>query len=107
MSLKILLVDGDDSWLTSAREFLADQMYEITAVTNGRDAQIALYNEKFFAVIMNYSVQNHSCIQVIKFIKTNHVGQRVIIVVNNREIVDRGEVTEEKISKTRCLRSSG
>lgn len=73
-------------------------MYEVNAVSNGRDAQLALYNDKYFAVIMDYEIQNHSCLQVLKFIKTNYTNQRVIVTAR-KELVDNGIVTEEKLQK--------
>jgi response regulator RpfG family c-di-GMP phosphodiesterase len=99
LALKLLLVDPDEIWLNEAKTFLVSQMYEVTAVVNGRDAQLALYNDKFFAVLLNYSTQNHSCTQVLKFIKTNYTNQRVIVIVNDKAVVDSGEVTEEKFQK--------
>lgn len=99
LALKILLVDPDEDWLKTAKAFLLEQMYEVTAVGNGRDAQLALYNDKFFAVIMNYEVQNHSCPQVLKFIKANYTNQRVIVIVNSKELVDSGVVSEERLIK--------
>lgn len=99
MALKVLLVDPDENWLLEAKKFLIAEMYEVSTVSNGRDAQLALYNDKFFAVLMNYEVQNHSCSQVLKFIKTNYTNQRVIIIVNKKEMVDSGVVSEEKLLK--------
>lgn len=98
MALKILLVDPDESWLNLAKKYLVEQMYEVNAVSNGREAQLALYNDKYFAVIMNYDTTNHSALQVLKFVKTNYPGQRVIMVAR-RELLDRGEVSEEKMQK--------
>lgn len=99
MALKLLLVDSDETWLAQAKQFLVAQMYEVTAVVNGRDAQLALYNDKFFAVLMNYDTQNHSCTQVLKFIKSNYTNQRVVVIVNDKALVDNGVVTEEKFQK--------
>lgn len=99
MALKILLVDPDETWLSNAKKFLISEMYDVLAVGNGKDAQLALYNEKFFAVVINYDIQNHSCTQVLKFIKTNYTNQRVIVIVDNKELVDNGIVTEEKLQK--------
>lgn len=99
MALKILLVDADESWLGGAKKYLVGEGYDAGCVVNGRDAQLALYNDKYFAVVMNYDIQNHSCMQVLKFIKTNYTNQRVIIVVNNKELVEREIVTEEKMIK--------
>lgn len=99
MALKILLADPDESWLTKAKKFFVEQMYEVTTVVNGRDAQLALYNDKFFAVILNYEIQNHSYSQVLKFIKTNYTNQRVLIIVNDKALVESEVVTEEKLIK--------
>ncbi len=99
MALKILLVDPDDEWLSNAKKFLVAQMYEVSIVSNGRDAQLALYNDKFFAVVMNFAIENHSCTQVLKFIKSNYTNQRVIVIVNEKELVDSGAVTEEKLQR--------
>lgn len=99
LALKILLVDPDEQWLSAAKAYLTDEMYDVSSVNLGRDAQLALYNDKFFAVIMNYDVRNHSCLQVLKFIKTNYTNQRVIIIVNDQAMVDCGIVTEEKLLK--------
>lgn len=99
LALKILLVDPDETWLSQAKKYLIEQMYEVGTVVNGRDAQLALYNDKYFAVILNYDTQNHSCLQVLKFIKTNYTNQRVIIVVNDKDLVEREVVTEEKMIK--------
>lgn len=99
MALKILIVDPDEAWLSQAKKFMSEQMYEVSTVVNGRDAQLALYNDKYFAVIMNYDTQNHTCMQVMKFIKTNYTNQRVIIVINEKELVEKEIVTEEKMIK--------
>lgn len=99
MALKILIVDPDETWLGEAKEYFIGLSYEVSVASNGRNAQIALYNDKFFAVIMNYSTANHSCLQVMKFIKTNYTNQRMIIVVNDRKFYDEGDITEEKLLK--------
>jgi putative nucleotidyltransferase with HDIG domain len=103
MALKILIVDPDETWITGAKKFFLEQLYEVTAVVNGRDAQLALYNDKFFAVVMNFETENHSCSQVLKFIKTNYTNQRVIIVVNNQEMVDSDLASEERLIKMGAL----
>jgi response regulator RpfG family c-di-GMP phosphodiesterase len=99
LALKILIADPDESWLTKTKKFFVEQMYEVTAVGNGRDAQLALYNDKFFAIILNFEIQNHSFSQVLKFVKTNYTNQRVLVIVSDQALVDGGLVTEEKLIK--------
>ena len=99
MALKILIVDPDESWAYQAKKYFIDSSYEVQTVHNGREAQLKIYNDKFFAIIMNYATQNHSCIQVLKFIKSNSTNQRVIVVGNDQKILDEEEITEEKLQK--------
>lgn len=99
MALKILIVDPDEAWSAKAQQYFLDASYEVHTVFNGREAQLAIYNEKFFAIIMNYATENHSCMQVLKFIKSNSTNQRVIIVGNDQAVLDRQDITEEKLQK--------
>jgi len=82
LALKILLCDPDEEWLATASKFLSDQLYQVKSVYNGKDAQLALYNDSYFAVILNIDLTNHSGLQVLKFIKTNYTNQNVVMVVN-------------------------
>lgn len=99
MALKILIVDPDEAWTGSATKYFRDLGYQVASVFNGRDAQSAMYNEKFFAVIMNYATENHSAQQVLKFIKSNQTNVQTIIIFNNNNPIERGEISEEKLIK--------
>ncbi len=99
MALKLLIVDPNEAWCTKAKNYFNEQSYEVATVINGRDAQLALYNEKFFAIIMNYATENHSCIQVLKFIRANYTNQRVLLTFEDKSMFDSGDVTEEKLLK--------
>jgi response regulator RpfG family c-di-GMP phosphodiesterase len=100
LALKILLVDKNEDWLIAAKEYFDGLLYETKMVNNGKDAQVALYNEKFFAVVMNVKVQNHPGIQVLKFIRANHPTQKVLMVTELEEGLDEEEqMTPEKLKK--------
>lgn len=99
MALKLLIVDPDETWLGQAKKYFTDAHYDVHTVINGKEAQLTMYNTQYFAVIMNYATENHSCLQVLKFIKTNYTNQRVIILLNEKSRIDSGEVTEEKLKK--------
>ncbi|WP_372654823.1 HD domain-containing phosphohydrolase [Halobacteriovorax sp.] len=95
MALKILIADPSDKWLESASNFLKSESYEVTTVSNGKDAQLALYNDKFFAVIINFDLKNHSGLQVLKFIQRNSPSQRVLVILESQSIIDDEERTSE------------
>jgi putative nucleotidyltransferase with HDIG domain len=99
LALKLLIVDPDETWLAQAKKYFVDAQYDVHTVINGKEAQLTMYNTQYFAVIMNYATENHSCLQVLKFIKTNYTNQRVIVLLNDKARIDSGEVTEEKLKK--------
>lgn len=100
MALKILLVDKDEDWLFAAKEYFEGLLYQTTLVSNGKDAQVALYNDKFFAVVMNVKVERHPGIQVLKFIRSNYPTQKVIMVTEVDENDDEeDQMTPEKLRK--------
>ena len=98
MALKILIVDPDEAWGAQAKKYFIEQQYEVVSVFNGKEAQLSLYNNTFFAVIMNWATENHSCLQVLKFIKSSSTNQRVIVMVNDKDVFER-HMTEEKLQK--------
>lgn len=102
MALSILIIDPDDEWLQTASTFFKEQFYTVKTVNNGKDAQLALYNDKYFAVVLNYSVKNHAGSQVLKFIKTNHPSQKVVLVFDNESLCS----SEEDFEKYKKLGAS-
>ncbi len=100
LALKILIVDKDEEWLFAAKEYFENLLYQATLVSNGKDAQVALYNEKFFAVVMNVKVERHSGLQVLKFIKSNYPSQNVIMVTEvNEDDDEEDQLTPDKLKK--------
>lgn len=99
MALNVLLADPDSEWLETVSKFLQDQFYKVKCVTNGKDAQLSLYNEKYFAVIINWDLKNHAGSQVLKFIRTNYPAQKVILVLENDGLYASGQYDEEKLKK--------
>ncbi len=101
MALNLLIVDPDEEWLMAAKGFFENILYNVKIVNNGKNAQIALSNEKFFAVILNIHTKNHSGPQVLKFIKTRHANQKVICItdVDDSEEADEDALTPSVIKK--------
>gem|GEM_PF-465310 len=99
MAIRVLLVDPDTKWLGEASAHLVKNMYEVKAVETGKDAQLSLYNETYFAVVMSFETKNHSASMVLKFIKTNYPSQRVILTFENNKEFEDGNLDLEKLKK--------
>ena len=90
MALKVLLVDPDEEWLTKAEELFKTHLYKVDTVTNGKDAQIKMMNDKYFAVIINYATRNHSASQVLKFMKrmVHDYDPRKVVILEREDLGD-------------------
>lgn len=101
MALKLLLVDPSEDWLYSTKQSLVKELYTVDIVSNGKEAQLALYNNKYFAVVLNIETKNHSGLQVLKFIKTNYASQRVVMIIEKlvEDTTDEEAMTPDRLTK--------
>jgi response regulator RpfG family c-di-GMP phosphodiesterase len=99
MALKLLIIDPNSDWLLEAQKYFIEQMYEVTTASNGKDAQLALYQDKFFSIVINYEIQNTSFYEVLKYIKSNHTNQRIIAIFNDKDLIDSKIVNQESLWK--------
>jgi CheY-like chemotaxis protein len=101
MALKILIADPNSEWLAAASESIrSTSSYEVETVKSGRDAQVEIYNKKFFAVVLSASLTNHSGLQVLKFIRTNYPSLKVLMTLDNPgDEADEDALNEEKLKK--------
>jgi putative nucleotidyltransferase with HDIG domain len=99
VAIRVLLVDPDTKWLGEASAYLEKNLYEVKSVETGKDAQLAIYNETFFAVIINFETKNHPALMVLKFIKTNYPSQRIILTFENNKEFEEGNLDADKLKK--------
>lgn len=101
MALKILLVDPDEEWLVKAEELFKKHLYKVDTVTNGKDAQIKMMNDRYFAVIINYATQNHSASQVLKFMKrmVHDYDPRKVVILESDDLGDDDDRTDYRLKK--------
>ncbi len=88
MALRLLIADIDQEWAYQAADKFKASLYDVDVVLCGKDAQLKAYNEKYFAALINFELQNHSGIQVIKFFNKNYPGIKIIISFENTAAKD-------------------
>ncbi|MEK6624017.1 MAG: hypothetical protein AABY86_03555, partial [Bdellovibrionota bacterium] len=99
LALKILLADPSNEWLGQAASYLKQNLYEVEAVNTGKKAQLALYNGKYFAVVLNLEIKNHTGVEVLTFVRAKHIGQRVVVMLDNLEMLKKDDLDVEKLVK--------
>ncbi len=98
MGLKVLLADIDREWLGSTKKELVAGGYDAEFVENGKEVQLSLYNNEFFAVVLNFSLENYSLFQVLTFIKRSVTTPLTVIVVVDEGISDE-DLDIERLKK--------
>ena len=100
--LKVLLADPDRDWLKSAVKPLQENFYRVISVDNGKKAQQALLKpmsgKDYFAVVLNYDLKEHTCEQVLKFMRYQKKKQKIILVLETEELIENGTIDENKMA---------
>ena len=77
--LKILIADPDEAWSKGAKEYFTKNLYHVDSVDNGKKVQINISADKYFALIISEQISNFPLVSVLKYLKNNAPGVRVII----------------------------
>jgi HD-GYP domain-containing protein (c-di-GMP phosphodiesterase class II) len=99
LALKILLSDPNQDWILKTREFFKDLNYQVEVSLNGKDTQLKLYRDRYFALLMNYSIQDHSAKQVLHFVKKNYPQLKVILYIEDPKLALESGDTDEELLK--------
>ena len=96
--LKNLLSDPSNEWLDSTACYLKQNSYEVEAVNTGKKTQRPSITP-LFAVVLNLGIQNHTGIEVLKFVRSKHLGQRVVVMLNSLESLKKDDLSVDKLVK--------
>ena len=100
MPLRILLADGDKAWVDKLSASLREEgTYNVDVAYNGKEAQLNLYNNDYFAVIINPSIQNHSGLQVLTYISKNLADLPRFVLLDNEKLLETDEYSEDALNK--------
>ncbi|MFN8370981.1 MAG: HD domain-containing phosphohydrolase [Bacteriovoracaceae bacterium] len=97
--LKLLLVDPSKEWLQKAKPFFESKMYEVETASTGREAQLKLYQNEYFTVILNLEVENHSGTQVLKYIKSHALQVNLLCMLSSNDKVTSGVIKPKDLEK--------
>lgn len=85
LSIKILLASPDESWLTEAANYFSENLYSVDKAINGKEAQELIAKNRYFCVIINSKLSNHSAYAVIRFIKSKYANQKTVVTLDSED----------------------
>lgn len=99
MSLSILISDPDEYYYNLLKKTFSNEMYGVDVATNGRDAQLKCYKNKYHFIILDIRTENHSALAVLKYIKLTYPRINVILTISNKELLKTLDLTVEDLEK--------
>jgi response regulator RpfG family c-di-GMP phosphodiesterase len=99
MTLKILIADPDEKWRLNASECFKNHLYNVDTVISGKNAQLAVYNERYFMIIIDINIEQHSIVPVVKYIKSNHPSQNIIVTYGHPQTKADASMQTDEDSK--------
>ena len=84
--MKILVCDPDKEWCNKTQTYLMSENFEIDIAFSGKDCQLKIFKEKYFALILDLYVTSHSALEVLKYVRLTRPSVRVILTSENDEV---------------------
>ncbi len=88
MTLKVLITDMDKEWRDRARTLLTDENFVTDFALSGRETQLKIYREKFFALVLDLNTANHSALEVLKYVRLTAPAVKIILTLDNKNMLE-------------------
>lgn len=95
----VLISDPDLTWAKNTTAFLAERNLKSDIVTNGKDCQLSLYKQKYSTIILDIDTNNHPGLVVLKYLRLNYSGTKVILTFKNKERFREINLSSEDLKK--------
>lgn len=84
----MLIATPSESWGRETSAKLGPNGYQSEVVMNGKDCQVRISKYKYYAVVLDFDISNHSAFEVLKFIKISHPSVKVLLMVKSKDTLD-------------------
>jgi putative nucleotidyltransferase with HDIG domain len=97
--INVLLCDQNPKWLENFKVKLTEGMELVSAVDNGKSAQEVIVNNEINILIINVETKKYSFFEVVKFIKQNSPKTVVVMISENKKILEDYFYNDKEIEK--------
>jgi putative nucleotidyltransferase with HDIG domain len=97
LNSKILLVSPDKVLEENVGGQIIETGYTFSVVKTGKEAQKAIYDEPFFSVLLDVTVQNYSFIEVVRYIKCVKPSLGIFLYFPTKEVFEDFDFTKKDL----------
>ncbi|MFP5490899.1 MAG: HD domain-containing phosphohydrolase [Bacteriovoracia bacterium] len=104
MDAPVLICESDSLTIQRLQTSLGDKVKWDFANT-GKEAQVKIYRQKYSLIFLDLDLQNHSAVEVFRYIKTTHPGLRVVLIGRSHEQLDEFGFTKKEMQKLGVIKT--
>lgn len=83
--MRVLVSDQDNDWSNKILKFLTEKSFEIAICSNGKECQLNIYKQEYDALLLDIDTQNHSGLEVLRYMRLNYPRIKVILTFKDKE----------------------
>ena len=77
--MNILISEPDPKYMNAMADYLLEHKIPHDFAVDGRDVQLKVYRSKYDALVLDIETQNHSALEVLKYLCINKPGLKIIL----------------------------
>lgn len=99
MPLSALISDPDAEWVAKLKSHLVLNELVVHVAENGKESQLSISKNKFDVSIMDMDLKDHSCLEVLRFIKLRAPSVRILLTIKSRQLLKQLDITEDDLKR--------
>lgn len=94
--MTIIVCDPDEKWCSTVVKTFMQLNEPAQGVQNGKDCQLKIFQNKCECLILDLATEKHSALEVLKYVRINYPGVKVILtVIDPKTLEDMGMTPED------------
>lgn len=97
--MKILIASPNAGLSQNFPTAVINSSYSYDTVGTGKECQLRLYKSDYTALILDVDIVNHSCFEVLKYVKLNHLTVKVVLYSETQDRLKDWELDDKTLSR--------
>lgn len=95
----VMLCDDQEVSANETIAHLEQHGFKVKRSLTGKDCQLQVYKNPYYAVILNMSVRDHGPMTVLKYLSINHPSVRVILIFSKHKLFTELDYNVDELKK--------
>ena len=97
--MNILISEPDPKYMNAMADYLLEHKIPHDFAVDGRDVQLKVYRSKYDALVLDIETQNHSALEVLKYLCINKPGLKIILTAKSEHRLKRKGLRKDILNR--------